>query len=75
MRLQSGHREATMRYAHHMGSCEYMPAIGWAQYADHPDTRCELSGYQYPDLDAAALEAKCRAIVNNRKYGKFGVRR
>jgi hypothetical protein len=74
MQIVSGREEATMRYASHMGSCDYVPALGWAQIKGKPETRVERSGYEFPDMDGAALEAKCAAILRNRRYGKFGVR-
>lgn len=74
MHLISGHTEAGVRYAHHMGSCEHVPAVGWAQFADRPETRLALSGYDFPGMDGAALEAKCKAILLNRRVGKFSRR-
>jgi len=59
----SGHSEAGMRYAHHMGSAEHVPAIGWAMAGER---RIELSGYDYPDLSAAQLEAKALALLRRR---------
>lgn len=59
-KIRSGHSEATYRYAHHMGSGERVPAIGWAAQGAR---RIEISGDEYPNLDAVQLEAKARAIL------------
>jgi hypothetical protein len=74
MQIVSGHSEATVQYAHHMGSCSDVPAFGWAQIKGKPNTRVERSGFEFPEMDGPALEAKCAAILRNRRYGKFGVR-
>ena len=59
-KIKSGHTDATYRYAHHMGSGEQIPAIGWALRGDR---RVEISSLDYPGLDGPALEAKARQLV------------
>lgn len=59
-KVTSGHREAYYRYAHHMGSGESIPAIGWAERGAR---RVELSDLEYPGMTAAQLEAKAVAML------------
>jgi hypothetical protein len=59
-KMQSGYREAQSVYAHHMGSCEHIPAQAWARLGDRMlaiDGESGLAPHQ--------LVAKCEAMLRN----------
>jgi hypothetical protein len=62
--IQSGHVDATYRYAHHMGSGERVPAMAWATWRSG---RVELCGDDFPRLTSAELEQKAVAIMRERR--------
>ena len=61
-RVDTGYVEAASRYAHHMGSCEHIPAYAWAKSGD---IYLSLTAEQHPNLEPHQLVSKCKAMLLN----------